>query len=157
MDTLALLLGLLVGLIVGAAAAGFGVARLLRSRSEAGRPAEDPAVVAARHEKELLEVRAAEAAVQSELRADLAAADTRVDALQEQLRGVQEQLREVAERNRNEANERTERERRESQVLQALAPVRETLQSMQKKVGDLEAQRNEQLGSLTALMQQAQL
>ena len=155
MDTLALLLGLLVGLIVGAAAAGFAVAKLLRGRQAAAEPAESPAIVAARHEKELVEVRAAEAAVQSQLRAELASADTRVDALQEQLRSVQEQLRETEERHRAEALAQSERERAESKVLQALAPVRESLTDMQRKVVELETQRHQQHGQLAQQLRSA--
>jgi DNA recombination protein RmuC len=158
MDILALLLGLLIGLVAGAVGGGFAVAKLVRSRaSEGGAPAVDPAVLAAQHQAELAEVRAAEAAVQAEIRADLAAAHGRVDALQEQLLAAQQQYRETIERHRAEAEARAERERAESKVLQALAPVKETLQTMQQKVGDMEAQRSEQLGSLTTLMKQAQL
>jgi DNA recombination protein RmuC len=155
MDTPALLLGLLIGLLVGAAGAGFAVARLLRGRETAAPLAEDPAVVAARHEKEILEVRAAEAAAQAGLRAELAAADTRVDALQEQLRGIQEQLRETEQRHRAEALAQNERERAESKVLQALAPVRESLTDMQRKVVELETQRNQQHGQLAQQLRSA--
>ncbi|WP_434318001.1 DNA recombination protein RmuC [Leifsonia sp. P73] len=155
MDFPALLLGLLLGLLVGAAGAGYAVARLLRSREAAAPTVEDPAIVAARHEKELLEVRAEEAATQAGLRAELAAADTRVDSLQEQLRGAQEQLRETVERHRAEALAQTERERAESKVLQALAPVRESLSDMQRKVIELETQRNQQHGQLAQQLRSA--
>ncbi|MGH1526160.1 DNA recombination protein RmuC [Leifsonia sp. L25] len=155
MDFPALLLGLLLGLLVGAAGAGYAVARLLRSREAAAPTVEDPAIVAARHEKELLEVRAEEAAAQAGLRAELAAADTRVDALQEQLRGMHEKLRETEERHRAEALAQTERERAESKVLQALAPVRESLSDMQRKVIELETQRNQQHGQLAQQLRSA--
>ncbi|MEY9953057.1 DNA recombination protein RmuC [Leifsonia sp. EB34] len=155
MDFPALLLGLLLGLLVGAAGAGFAVARLLRRRDAAAPAVEDPAIVAARHEKELLQVRAEEAAAQAALRAELAAADTRVDALQEQLRGAHEQFREAEERHRAEALAQTERERAESKVLQALAPVRESLSDMQRKVIELETQRNQQHGQLAQQLRSA--
>lgn len=155
MDFPALLLGLLLGLLVGAAGAGYAVARLLRSREAAAPTVEDPAIVAARHERELLEVRAEEAGKQAELRAELAAADTRVDSLQEQLRGAHEQLKETTERHRAEAVAQTERERAESKVLQALAPVRESLSDMQRKVIELETQRNQQHGQLAQQLRSA--
>ena len=155
MDTPALLLGLLLGLLIGAAGAGFAVARLLRSRESAAPAVEDPAIVAARHERELLEVRAQEAAAQAALRTELAAADTRVDSLQEQLLGAREQLQRVEERHRAEALAQTERERAESKVLQALAPVRESLSDMQRKVIELETQRNQQHGQLAQQLRSA--
>lgn len=155
MDTSALLLGLLLGLVVGAVGAGLGVAKLLRGRASTEPVADDPAVTAARHANELLEVRAAEAAVQAGLRAELASADTRVDSLQEQLRSLQEQLRETADRHRAEAEARAVSERAESKVLQALAPVRESLDEMQRKVGDLETQRHQQHGQLAQQLRSA--
>ncbi|WP_158864969.1 DNA recombination protein RmuC [Leifsonia sp. AG29] len=157
MDILALLLGLLIGLVVGAAGAGLAVVALLRSRSaaEPAEPAIDPAVVAARHAAELAEVRAAEAAVQAEIRADLAAASARVDALQAQLRDAQQLQRETVERHRAELEAQQQRERAESKVLQALAPVRESLTDMQRKVVELEQQRNQQHGQLTQQLRTA--
>ncbi|WP_348788245.1 DNA recombination protein RmuC [Leifsonia sp. NPDC080035] len=158
MDILALLIGLILGLLVGAAGAGFAVAKLLRGRAMDAVPAEpviDPAVVAARHAAELAEVRAAEAAVQAEIRADLAAADARLDALQAQLRDAQELHRETIERHRAEAQAQAERERAESKVLQALAPVRESLTDMQRKVVELETQRHQQHGQLTQQLRSA--
>lgn len=157
MDILALLLGLLIGLVVGAIGAGVAVLRLVRSRpsAEPATPLVDPAVVAAQHQAELAELRAAETAVQSEIRADLAAAHSRVDALQDQLRAAQEQYRETMERHRAEAEARTERERAESKVLQALAPVRESLTDMQRKVIELETQRNQQHGQLAQQLRSA--
>lgn len=157
MDILALLLGLLIGLVVGAIGAGVAVLRLVRSRpaAEPATPLVDPAVVAAQHQAELAELRAAETAVQSEIRADLAAAHSRVDALQDQLRAAQEQYRETVERHRAEAEARTERERAESKVLQALAPVRESLTDMQRKVIELETQRNQQHGQLAQQLRSA--
>jgi DNA recombination protein RmuC len=152
---LSLLLGLLGGLIVGAAAGGFAVATLLRRRSDAAAVAEDPAVAAARHAAELAQVRATEAAVQAEIRTDLAATEARVDALRDQVRDQQEQYRELIERQRAEAQAQAERERAESKVLQALAPVRESLSDMQKKVVELESQRSRQHGELAQQLKSA--
>ncbi|MGN7798325.1 DNA recombination protein RmuC [Leifsonia sp. 22587] len=157
MDILALLFGLLIGLIAGAVGAGFAVAKLMRTRSatEPATPLVDPAVLAAQHQAELAELRATEAAVQSEIRADLAAAHGRVDALQEQLLTAQQQYRETLERHRAEAEARAAQERAESKVLQALAPVRESLSDMQRKVVELETQRNQQHGQLTQQLRSA--
>ncbi len=152
---LSLLLGLLGGLIVGAAAGGFAVATLLRRRSDTAAVVEDPAVAAARHAAELAHVRATEAAVQAEIRTDLAATEARVDALRDQVRDQQEQYRELVERQRAEAQAQAERERAESKVLQALAPVRESLSDMQKKVVELESQRSRQHGELAQQLKSA--
>ncbi|MBW8873158.1 MAG: DNA recombination protein RmuC [Leifsonia sp.] len=157
MDILALLLGLLIGLLAGAIGAGFAVAKLVRSRAAAEPTIAvvDPALLAAQHQAEVADVRAAEAAVQAEIRADLAAAHGRVDALQEQVRAAQEQYRETVERHRAEIAAREERERAESKVLQALAPVRESLSDMQRKVIELETQRSQQHGQLTQQLRSA--
>ncbi|MFP3465855.1 DNA recombination protein RmuC [Leifsonia sp. SIMBA_070] len=157
MDILALLLGLLIGLVAGAVGAGIAVMRLIRTRAaaEPATPVIDPAVLAAQHQAELAELRAAEAAVQSEIRADLAAAHGRVDALQEQLLTAQLQYREAVERHRAEAEARAAQERAESKVLQALAPVRESLSDMQRKVVELETQRNQQHGQLAQQLRSA--
>ena len=151
------ILALILGLVGGAILGGFATMLVLRSRAT-NAPAvlvDDPAVLAARHEMELARVRAAEAEVQSEIRSDLAAAEARVDALREQVGGLQDQYRELVERHRAEQQAREERERSESKVLQALAPVRESLQDMQKKVTELEAQRSHQHGELTQQLKSA--
>ena len=151
------ILALILGLVGGAILGGFATMLVLRSRS-ADAPAgsaDDPAVLVARHEVELARVRAAEAEVQGEIRSDLAAAEARVDALREQVGGLQDQYRELVERHRAEQLAREERERSESKVLQALAPVRESLQDMQKKVTELEAQRSTQHGELTQQLKSA--
>ncbi len=49
-----------------------------------------------------------------------------------------------------------DRERREHAVLTALAPVRETLDAMQRKVADLERDRHTQYGSLAEQLRRAQ-
>ncbi len=155
---LSLLLGLLAGLLIGAGVGGYAVATLLRRRAEAvapSAPVEDPAVVAARHAAELAELRAAEAAVQAEIRQDLAATQATADSLREQVISHQLQYRELVERHRVEAQAQTERERAESKVLQALAPVRESLSDMQKKVAELESQRNQQHGELAQQLKSA--
>ncbi|PJJ62228.1 DNA recombination protein RmuC [Compostimonas suwonensis] len=156
---LALLIGIVIGAIVGAAI-GVPVALLMRARrvnetAQADAAAEDPALVEARHVAELSELRADEAQLRAELRAELAALDATADALREQLLVHQSQYRELVERQRSEQLAQSERERAESKVLQALAPVRETLQSMQKKVTELETQRSTQHGELTQQLRSA--
>ncbi|NEN07244.1 DNA recombination protein RmuC [Diaminobutyricibacter tongyongensis] len=151
------ILALILGLVGGAILGGFATMLALRSRATAApaASADDPAVLVARHEMELARVRASEAEVQAEIRSDLAAAEARVDALREQVGGLQDQYRELVDRHRVEQQAREERERSESKVLQALAPVRESLQDMQKKVTELEAQRSHQHGELTQQLKSA--
>ncbi|WP_345764044.1 DNA recombination protein RmuC [Diaminobutyricibacter sp. McL0608] len=151
------ILALILGLVGGAILGGFATMLVLRNRAEAApaAPVDDPAVLVAHHEVELARVRASEAEVQAEIRSDLAAAEARVDALREQVGGLQDQYRELVERHRSEQLAREERERSESKVLQALAPVRESLQDMQKKVTELEAQRSHQHGELTQQLKSA--
>jgi DNA recombination protein RmuC len=79
-----------------------------------------------------------------ELRVELAAAEATVSVLREQLAAQ----REAAEQLRADQAAREARERQQNQVLQALAPVRETLGAMQQKVAELERERAQQYGSL---------
>lgn len=165
MDFLLLLIGLLVGGALGALAMHVVASR----RTDAsGVPVEDPALVQARHERALLELRAeaeSERAAllaeqreqQAMLRAELAAAEAAAAGLREQLEHQVRQHREALEQQRLDQAERSERERRESAVLQALSPVRETLATMQRKVSELEQQRNEQYGSIAEQLKRAQL
>lgn len=142
--TLTLILGLAVGLVLGGIV-GVLVGRARRSAAVAGA---DPALLAAQHESRL-------AAVRAELGADLAAAQATLTGLREQLVGAQEQYRELLERQRREAAERAAGEKAESKVLEALAPVRETLSSMQQKVAELEQQRSVQHGELAQQLKSA--
>lgn len=165
MDLLLLLIGLLVGAALGALAT-----HLLAARRRAAEHAqhEEPALVEARHQRELLELRAAAESeravalseqhlVQASLRAELAAAEAAAAGLREQLELEARRHREALEQQRLDQAERSERERRESAVLQALSPVRETLATMQRKVSELEQQRNEQYGSIAEQLKRAQL
>lgn len=65
--------------------------------------------------------------------------------------GLREQL--AHERAADEV--RSERERREGAVLAALAPVRETLQSVQRQMGELERERGAQYGEISAQLRLA--
>ena len=167
MDFLALLIGILVGGAIGALGMRLALGR--RSGEDAAAPvAEDPAVIEARHQAQIAEIRAAEAAAQAELRAkeqevrarlqaELASTLARVEGLEEQIEAARGQYRELVEQQRSDQAERAERDKRESAVLQALSPVRETLQTMQTKVTELERQRSEQYGSIATQLKQAQL
>lgn len=136
MDWISLVVGLALGLLLGGGAA----ALFLRTRAIGI----DPAVLEARHAQAIAELRAAEASVQSELSAELAAIQATADGLREQLDTLRAQQSEAAER-----------ERAESRVLQALTPVQETLRSMQLKVSDLESQRSRQHGELAEQLRSA--
>lgn len=149
MDPLALLLGPAIGLIVGTLLA----AVVLRGRGSAG----SSAMLEARHELALGEVRMQERAVQAQLSNELASAQATGDALREQLVALQTQHRELVERQRAETVAQAERERAESRVLQALTPVQESLRTMQAKVTELERDRSTQYGSLAEQLKQAQL
>ncbi len=92
-------------------------------------------------------------------RADL---QSRVAAAEAARHGVQAQLdhqhllyRELATQARADQASREERERREQSVLRALAPVSETLQTMQHKVDALERDRQAQFGSLAEQLRRA--
>ncbi len=148
---LALLVGIAVGVIIGALIA----ALVLRSRTSASRDAPNPELTQARHEAEITQVRADESAKQADLREELAALTATAGSLEKQLIEQQRQFAEVAERQRTEQQAQLERERAESKVLQALAPVKTSLETMQRKVVDLETQRMRQHGELTQQLRSA--
>lgn len=142
--TLTLILGLAVGLALGGLV-GFVVARARAATSATGA---EPALLAAQYESRVATVRA-------ELGSELAGAQASLAGLREQLGIAQEQYRDLMERTRREAEQRAEAERAESKVLQALAPVKESLSSMQLKVSELEQQRTLQHGELTQQLKSA--
>ncbi|GAB3127947.1 DNA recombination protein RmuC [Glaciibacter psychrotolerans] len=148
---LSLFLGLLIGALVGALVAVV----ILQRRGAAHSFVDDPAVIESRHQLALAELHARETAVSSVLREELASVQATSDALRQQVQVAQQQYRELAERQRAEQEARTEQERTESKVLQALAPVRESLHDMQKKVTELEAQRSVQHGELSQQLRSA--
>jgi DNA recombination protein RmuC len=164
MDLLALLIGLVIGAVVG----GLAVAVWSSRRAPGAPAAEDPALIEARHQAQLAEVRAAEAAAMAELRsqeqevrarlqAELASTLSTVGALEQQMEEHRSRYRDLIDQQRSDQAEREAREKRESAVLQALSPVRETLQTMHTKVTELERQRSEQYGSIAEQLKQAQL
>jgi DNA recombination protein RmuC len=170
----ALIVGLLVGLAAGGIVGALAVA-LRRSRHGAaygpsGSGADSPEVLAARHEAALAELRAAESAARAELQsseaaaraqlqAELASAQASLVTVRESLAHQQQQYQELMERQRADARAREERERslerEESKVLQVLAPVKETLATMQAKVTELEQQRTRQHGELAEQLRSA--
>ena len=155
---LTLLLGIALGALLGALGALVLVQRRgvqQRGTAASTTPAEDPAFLVARHQVALAELRSSEAAVSAILREELASVQATTDALREQLADAQRRAREFDERQRAETAARTQREQRESTVLQALAPVRESLSEMQKKVTELEAQRSVQHGELSQQLRNA--
>lgn len=146
MDVSLVVIGFLLGLIIGGGGASLIAARYLRGKSSQKNSdtAENREVIEARHHTELVELHAREAELQAAVRTELAASQSRADSLNEQLRETQERLRETVER-----------ERTESKVLQALAPVRDSLTQMQQKVSELETQRTAQHGELTQQLRTA--
>lgn len=126
-DRMPAFLALIIGLVAGALIGALAVLAL-RRRAEADASA-------------------------GELRVELAAAEATVTALREQLAAQ----RETAEQLRADQAAREARERQQNQVLQALAPVRETLGAMQQKVAELERERTEQYGSLAEQLRLARL
>lgn len=153
MDPISLILGIVIGALLGALLAVVVLQRR-RSTQPAG---EDPAVIEARHQVALAELRAGEAAVRGAVQAELSAALATVDGLNGQIEHHRAQYREMLEQHHADQQEQTEREKREHLVLEALSPVRETLRTMQLKVTELETQRSEQYGSLSEQLKQAQL
>lgn len=156
-----LLVGLLVGTAVGA------VIGLLIARARRVAPSgEEPALVEARHQAALSEVRAQEQATLARVRAEeqearatigseLAAAQATAAALRDQVAALQEQQRETLARHQVELESQRRREQAESKVLQALTPVQESLRTMQQKVVDLESQRRQQHGELSQQLRSA--
>jgi len=141
----ALLLGLAVGVILGAVIG----ALVARSRRTSTAVDADPAVIEARHAAIVAELRSQESQARAEVTAQLAAAEASLAGLREQLAAAQNQYRDLMERERLDAVKRSQAEADESKVLQALAPVKETLSSMQQKVAELETQRAQQHGELS--------
>jgi DNA recombination protein RmuC len=171
MELLLLLIGLVLGLALGALGTWAVLSRRTAGAATSIEPTEDPALVEARHEAaiaalqathaaEQAELRAAHAAEQAhlraeeqrirgELKAELASVEATAGGLREQIETARAQYREIVERQRDEQREREAREAADSKVLQALAPVKQTLTDMQSKVSALETQRHQQHGELS--------
>ncbi|MBN9213300.1 MAG: recombinase RmuC [Microbacterium sp. SCN 70-200] len=83
------------------------------------------------------------------------AAEAAQRSLSDQLEQQRALTRELGAQSRADQEAQHERERREQLVLRALAPVQETLQSMQHKVDELERERQTQYGSLAEQLRRA--
>lgn len=137
---------LLVVFVVGAAvgcAAGWLMARSSRDGSDA-------AVLEARHLAALAEVRQLEGAARAEVEAQLAAARASVEGLHRELGAVRDQLKQTADQHAREVKERELAGAAEHKVLQQMAPIAKNLADMQRKVTELEQQRANQQGLLSA-------
>ena len=149
------LLSLILGFVVGALLGVLLAIVVLQRRRSSLPVGDDPAVIEARHQVALAELRSGEAAVQSLLKEELASVLATAEGLRGQILDAQQQYRELIDRQRTDQEARSEREKQESKVLQALAPVKESLQDMQKKVTELEAQRSLQHGELSQQLRSA--
>lgn len=96
----------------------------------------------------LLKARVGPGIVSEDLAPRLAAADATVIAKDAQIFSLEQRNRELGDESRRRADEEAERAREEHKVLEALAPVKETLRTMQTKVSELEQQRSLQYGAL---------
>lgn len=146
---LPLIIGLLIGLVVGV------VAATLVARARSGSGGADAAVAEARHAAIVAEVRGAEASARAEVERTLAGAEASLASLRDQLVSAQAQYRELVERQQAEVKQREAQQAAEHKVLQELAPVKETLSAMQRKVVELETQRAQQHGELTQQLKSA--
>ncbi|KRC58680.1 hypothetical protein ASE14_19260 [Agromyces sp. Root81] len=155
MDILALVIGLIVGIALGALVAALVLQRRAAQVAAGAPVAEDPALVEARMQARLAEVRVGEEAAKAVLREELASTQATAEALREQILSAQHQYRELVERQRAEVQAREARDAAESKVLQALAPVKQSLTEMQSKVTQLESQRSLQHGELTQQLKSA--
>ncbi|WP_341579696.1 DNA recombination protein RmuC [Microbacterium schleiferi] len=90
------------------------------------------------------------------VREQLAATSAAHDATLVQLAQQKEWYRDLVAQTRSDQAAREERERREQSVLRALEPVRETLQSMQVTVAELERERQNQYGTIAEQLRRAQ-
>lgn len=166
MEILLLVIGLIVGVLLGALGAWFLAQRRASTGPDETAVLEDPALVEARHQQALTELRAAsesqlalaladERSKQAALGAELAAVEATAAGLREQIEAARAQYLELVERQRREQREREARETADSKVLQALAPVKQTLTDMQSKVAELETQRHRQHGELSQQLKTA--
>ncbi|MRG60935.1 DNA recombination protein RmuC [Agromyces sp. CFH 90414] len=160
MEILLLVIGLVIGAALGALATWFLASRRAEATVADAPVAEDPALVEARHQLEIsalaqqhaneqARIRAEEQEVQAQLRSDLAGLTATANGLRDQIEAARAQYREIVERQHAEQREREAREAADSKVLQALAPVKQTLADMQHKVTALETQRHQQHGELS--------
>jgi len=142
---------LTVALALIALAAGAAIGWFARS-GRAARAESDAA-----HELEAERARASQHVAESmaESRARLAAAVAESEALRAALSRQDAARQEAAERDRADRADAAARQQRESAVLQALAPVQETLARMQQRVASMEKERQEQFGQVAEQLRAA--
>ena len=88
--------------------------------------------------------------------ADAARAHAEATALREALDAAEQRAKDAAERDRIDRQEQALRAQRDSTVMQALSPVRETLQRMQQRVDEMQRERTEQFGKVSEQLRSAQ-
>lgn len=88
--------------------------------------------------------------------ADAARANAEATALREALDASEQRAKDAAERDRVDRQEQALRAQRDSTVMQALSPVRETLQRMQQRVDEMQRERTEQFGKVSEQLRSAQ-
>lgn len=143
MDPLALLVGLVAGLLLGALGGAIAVTLLRRS------PAlPDPALAASQLETAVLRARGEEADRRAGLEAEIARLAALAEAREREVDAAETRLVELVGRQQREAAERRAQDEAQHRVLEALAPVKATLETMQATVGELERQRAAQYGAI---------
>ena len=147
---LALLLGLVVGLVLGVV----GAVLVVRARRQTD-SGSDAALLEAQHQAVVAAIRQQESDARADVAVQLASAQASLVGLREQLDAAHEQYREVMDRSREDARRREAEAAAENKVLQALAPVKDTLSTMQQKVAELETQRSQQHGELSQQLKSA--
>ncbi|RLP76389.1 DNA recombination protein RmuC [Mycetocola tolaasinivorans] len=153
---LGLALGLLLGAVLGGLVAQRRAASALRSadqRASAARTEVD--ILNARHSADLLAQSANESEIRGALRAELAALEATTGELRDQLEAQRRQAADQERRRAEEAAQLRSRESQDARVLEALAPVAETLRTMQTAVSAIENQRSLQHGELSAQLRAA--
>lgn len=87
--------------------------------------------------------------------AEAARSGAEASALREALERSEQRARDAAERDRVDRQEQALRAQRESTVMQALSPVRESLQRMQQRVDEMQRERTEQFGQVSEQLRTA--
>lgn len=97
----------------------------------------------------------ARAARAGSVREHLARSEAEAGALRDQVARLDAQLQEAQVRERVERQEQTQRAERENRVVQALAPVQESLHRMQQRVDRMEGERQTQFGQVAEQLRRA--
>jgi len=86
---------------------------------------------------------------------DAARATAEAKALRDALDASEQRARDAAERDRIDRQEQALRAQRDSTVMQALSPVRESLQRMQQRVDEMQRERTQQFGQVSEQLRSA--